>query len=80
MPILKISNDIKKYALESIRVPISILGDCPQCQSNGFRDGICGDCNYIDPRVMEAIQEWQQAMGIQQGVRNEVQQKYSVYS
>ena len=66
MPILKVSSDIKKYALELIRVPITVLGDCPQCRSNGFRDGICPDCNYIDPRVMEAIQEWQQAQGIQQ--------------
>ena len=66
MPILKVSESIYKYALESIRVPISILGDCPQCQSNGYRDGICSDCNFIAPQVQEAIQEWQNAMGIQQ--------------
>jgi len=66
MPILKVSNDIRKIALEVARVPITILGDCPQCQGNGYRDGICPDCSYIDPRVMEAIQEWQQAQGIQQ--------------
>ena len=66
MPNLKVSESIYKYALESIRVPISILGDCPQCQSNGYRDGICSDCNFIAPQVQEAIQEWQAAMGIQQ--------------
>ena len=71
MPILKVSNDIKKYALEVVRIPISILGDCPKCQSNGFREGICPDCYFIDPRVEEAIQEWQAAMGIQQVVKQQ---------
>ena len=66
MPILKVSETLRKMALELVRVPISILGDCPQCQGNGYRDGICPDCNYIDPRVMDAINEWQQAQGIQQ--------------
>lgn len=66
MPILKVSNDIKKYALELVRVPITILGDCPQCRGNAYRDGICPDCSYVDPRVMESIQEWQKAQGIQQ--------------
>jgi hypothetical protein len=73
MPILKVSNDIKKYALEIIKVPISIIGDCPQCQGNGYRDGICPDCNYIDARVQEAIAEWQQAMGIQQVIDQQQQ-------
>jgi len=73
MPILKVSNDIKKYALEVIRVTISPLGDCPQCQGNGYRDGICPDCSYVDPRVQEAIQEWQDAMGIQQVVKEQQQ-------
>jgi len=71
MPVLKVSSDIKKYALEVIRVSISPLGDCPQCQGNGYRDGICPDCSYIDPRVQEAIQEWQDAMGIQQVVKQQ---------
>jgi hypothetical protein len=66
MPVLKVTEAVRKIALEVVRVPISILGDCPQCQGNGYRDGICPDCNYIDPRVLEAIQEWQQAQGIQQ--------------
>jgi len=71
MPILNVSSSIKKYALETIRVPISPLGDCPQCQGNGYRDGICPDCNYIDARVQEAIQEWQDAMGIQQVIKQQ---------
>jgi len=74
MPVLKVSNDIKKYALEVIRVTISPIGDCPQCQGNGYRDGICPDCSYIDPRVQEAIQEWQDAMGIQQVVKQQQQE------
>jgi len=71
MPFLKVSDNIKKYALETIRVPISPLGNCPQCQSNGYRDGICPDCSYIDPQVLEAIQEWQNAMGIQQVIKQQ---------
>jgi hypothetical protein len=71
MPILKVSKDIKKYALEVLRVPISILGNCPQCQSNAYREGICPDCFFIEPRVQEAIQEWQEAMGIQQVVKQQ---------
>jgi hypothetical protein len=66
MPKLNVSDSVMKYALETIRVPISILGDCPQCGSNGFRDGICPDCAFIHPNVQAAIQEWQAAMGIQQ--------------
>ena len=73
MPILKVSNDIKKYALEVIRVTISPIGDCPQCQGNGYRDGICPDCAFIAPEVQEAIQEWQDAMGIQQVVKQQQQ-------
>jgi hypothetical protein len=66
MPILKVSEKVKKYALEVVRIPVSILGDCPQCRGNAYRDGICPDCSYIDPRVMQSIQEWQEAQGIQQ--------------
>jgi len=66
MPVLKVSDSVMKYAMEAIRIPITILGDCPMCQSNGFRDGICPDCNFIHPNVQAAIQEWQNAMGIQQ--------------
>jgi len=73
MPILNVSDSVMKYALEAIRIPISVLGDCPQCQSNGFRDGICPDCNFIHPTVQEAIQEWQNAMGIQQVVQQQQQ-------
>jgi len=73
MPVLKVSNDIKKYALEVIRVTISPIGDCPQCQGNGYRDGICPDCGYVDARVQEAIAEWQDAMGIQQVVKQQQQ-------
>ena len=74
MPILNVSDSVMKYALETIRIPISILGDCPQCQSNGFRDGICPDCGFVHPNVQEAIQEWQNAMGIQQVVQQQQQQ------
>jgi len=73
MPILKVSEEIKKYALEVIKVPITVLGDCPQCQSNGYRDGICPDCAFIDPRVQEAIAEWQKAMGIEQVMKQQQQ-------
>jgi hypothetical protein len=73
MPILKVSDQVKKIALEVIRVPISPLGDCPQCQGNGYRDGICPDCAYIDPTVLQAIKEWQDAMGIQNAVRQQQQ-------
>lgn len=66
MPILKVSENVRKYALEVLRVPISPLGDCPQCQGNGYRDGICPDCHYVDPQVQQAITEWQAAQGIQQ--------------
>ena len=73
MPILNVSNSVMKYALEVVRIPITVLGDCPQCQSNGFRDGICPDCNFIHPNVQEAIQEWQNAMGIQQVAQQQQQ-------
>jgi hypothetical protein len=73
MPILKVSEEIKKYALEVIKVPITVLGDCPQCQSNGYRDGICPDCAFIDSRVQEAIAAWQQAMGIEQVMKQQQQ-------
>jgi len=73
MPILKVSDHVFKYALETIRVPLSIIGDCPQCQSNGYRDGICPDCGFVHPNVQAAIQEWQNAMGIQQVVQQQQQ-------
>lgn len=79
MPVLKISDKVRKIALEVVRVPLSILGDCPQCQGNGYRDGICPDCNYIDERVLGAIQEWQNAMGIQQQVGEQPKKKKAAY-
>ena len=52
---------------------MTILGDCPQCQSNAYRDGICPDCSFVHPNVQEAIQEWQSAMGIQQTLKQQQQ-------
>ena len=79
MPILNVSDSVMKYALETIRIPISILGDCPQCQSNGFRDGICPDCGFVHPTVQQAIQEWQAAMGIQQNAEQMKQQPKAAF-
>ena len=79
MPILNVSDSVMKYALESIRIPISILGDCPQCQGNGFRDGICPDCGFIHPNVQAAIQAWQAAMGIQQTAEQMKQRPKAAY-
>lgn len=66
MPLLKVSNKVKKYALEVIRVPLGILGDCPRCQSSGYRDGMCPDCKYIDPATLQTIAEWQKSQKIQE--------------
>ena len=66
MPILKVSEELRKEAMEVIRLQITVLGDCPQCDGTNYRSGVCEDCACISPEVMEAIQEWQESQGIQQ--------------
>ena len=66
MPILKVSEELRKEAMEVIRLQITVLGDCPQCDGTNYRSGVCEDCAFISPEVMEAIQEWQESQGIQQ--------------
>jgi ribosomal protein L37E len=67
MPILKVSEDLKKIAKEVIRIQITVLGDCPQCGGTNYRSGVCEDCAFISPEVMEAIKEWQESQ--QQGTK-----------
>jgi len=64
MPILKVSKDLERIAKEVIRIQITVLGDCPQCQGTNYRSGVCEDCAFISPEVMEAIKEWQEAQAI----------------
>jgi ribosomal protein L37E len=64
MPLLKVSENLIKEALEVIRIQITVLGDCPQCQGESYRSGVCEDCGFISPEVMQAIKEWQQSQGI----------------
>ena len=66
MPIMKVSENLIKEALEVIRINITVLGDCPQCEGTNYRGGVCEDCGFISPEVMEAIKEWQESQGIQQ--------------
>jgi methionyl-tRNA synthetase len=65
MPVLKVSENLIKEALEVIRINITVLGDCPQCGGTNYRGGVCEDCAFISPEVMEAIKEWQESQGIQ---------------
>jgi methionyl-tRNA synthetase len=65
MPVLKVSDNLIKEALEVIRIQITVLGDCPQCEGGNYRGGVCEDCGFISPEVMEAIKEWQQSQGIE---------------
>jgi len=66
MPIMKVSTNLIKEALEVIRINITVLGDCPQCEGTNYRGGVCEDCAFISPEVMQAIQEWQASQGIQE--------------
>jgi hypothetical protein len=61
---MKVSENLIKEALEVIRINITVLGDCPQCQGTNYRGGVCEDCAFISPEVMEAIKEWQASQGI----------------
>jgi len=66
MPVLKVSDYLIKEALEVIRLQITVLGNCPQCQGMQYRSGVCEDCAFISPEVQEAIQSWQESQGISQ--------------
>jgi len=66
MPILKVSEELRKEAMEVIRLQITVLGDCPQCNGTNYRGGVCEDCAFISPEVMSAIKDWQESQGIQQ--------------
>jgi len=66
MPILKVSEELRKEAMEVIRLQITVLGDCPQCNGTNYRSGVCEDCAFISPEVMSAIKDWQESQGIQQ--------------
>jgi len=63
---MKVSENLIKEALEVIRINITVLGDCPQCEGTNYRGGVCEDCAFISPEVMQAIQEWQESQGIKQ--------------
>lgn len=66
MPQFEVSENLRNIiAMEVMRVPNGILGDCPQCGSKNYRDGVCGDCGFISPEVMEMIQAWQQSQGME---------------
>ena len=70
MPILKVSEDLQKYSSEVLRLPLSIITDCPQCRSNSYKNGTCEDCSYVDPRWQASFEAWQQAQMAQQQVGN----------
>ena len=67
MPIFKISDNLEKIAREVLRIQITVLGDCPQCDGTQYRSGVCEDCAYIAPEVLQAIQEWQESQGMEPG-------------
>ena len=51
----------KKEAKEVIRVNLTVLGLCPQCNGDNYRSGICEDCGFISPEVQEAIKEFEES-------------------
>ena len=51
----------KKEAKEIIRVNLTVLGLCPQCNGDNYRSGICEDCGFISPEVQEAIKEFEES-------------------
>lgn len=65
MPEFKISGELEKMAREVLRIQITVLGDCPQCSGGEYISGVCEDCGYIAPEVLEAIQEWQMSQGME---------------
>jgi len=80
MPIFKVSEDLKKYSSEVLRVPLSIITDCPQCRSASYKNGTCEDCSYIDPRWQASYQQWQEAQMAQQQVgKQKAASKFSFY-
>ena len=64
MPYLPVNDQVVKMAKEVIRIQITVLGDCPQCNGANFRSGVCEDCGYISPEVLEVIKEWQESQGL----------------
>jgi hypothetical protein len=75
MPVLKV-NDSLRYALTGIRIPVisEPIDNCPQCGVSGYRDGICQNrttCGYMDPKLIAALQAWQQATMTQQAIREQ---------
>lgn len=64
MPIFKVSEDLLKISRELIRIPVTVLGDCPQCGGSEIRTGTCEDCGWISEEVEEAIQAWQASQGL----------------
>lgn len=83
MPLFKISEDLLKLSKEVLRIQITVLGDCPQCGGSQYISGVCEDCGYISPEVLEAIKDWQQSQGndvvqqtrIQQQAQQEAQSR-----
>jgi hypothetical protein len=51
----------KKEAKEVIRINLTVLGLCPQCNGDNYRSGICEDCGFISPEVQEAIKEFEES-------------------
>ena len=76
MPILKVSKALQpKEALSGLRIPVvsQPIDNCPQCGTGGYRDGICQNramCGYMDPKLIAAIQAWQEATMMQQAAIN----------
>lgn len=71
MPILKVSEAIQpKQGYSGMRIPVvsDPVDICPQCRSTGYRDGMCVNaaCNYLDPRLERAYQEYAMATMVQQ--------------
>ena len=75
MPVFKVSEDLQKLSKELLRIQITVLGDCPQCGGTDYRSGVCEDCAYIAPEVQEAIQGWQQSLGLSPEQAQRAQQK-----
>jgi len=70
MPILKVSEALDpKQGYSGMRLPVvsQPIDNCPQCGSGGYRDGICANaaCNYLDPRLEQAYQEYAMATMVQ---------------
>ena len=70
MLVLKVSETLQpKQGYSGMRLPVvsQPIDNCPQCGSGGYRDGICANaaCNYLDPRLEAAYQEYAMATQVQ---------------